>query len=828
MKKIFWFLIVFSLFIVNLSAKDITWYLQLLRENNPDMEVKGVFSKNSYMLISNLSERFSSNSPIESTKYFLRRYGPLFSIEGDIDIILDKVLYDREGIKTIKFYYTYKGYPVYPATIIVTIENSKTISRVSFFNLSIQNISTSVSFNREDAFYLVLNKYVHPDQHIGTKFTDSSVREIVLLLGGSSFFTYEVRIASLVSFINTSYFIDAKTGRLLYKKSNIVYLNKARVYYPNPGVDGKNPTVEVDIENLDPNVSDKTLTGTLIRSNNCHGKGEEREFTLPQYQATMKFRICNIGPKAKSDENGDFYFTPDDPTKCFNPEDSQVCFESVMEDDFAEVMMYYHADKMYSYFKTMGFDKINTNSGLPSLVTVVNFKLPNFMELRFNCEEDPNNPGWNICTTDKFMPFDNAAFIPYDGSFEDFGIYDDAIVFGQGERVDFAYDAEVTYHEFTHAMIGSTSNLAYAFIDQYGMYIDPGAMNEAFADYFSSTVSGDPRLGEYVSNATEDVGALRDLSVNVRCPDDLWGESHNDGLLLSNALWKIRTEFVKDFGGEKILDQKIYDVLVSLSEIATFSDFTKGLVESLKKDVRIGESFAKKAENIFAENNILSCERLVNMENGKLIMLVEGLDMVGLSPYVPGYIQFYFDMPNNVSKFMLDMDIYSNSMFGNSVAEIRVLMKRDYPIEFEVTPDGSISSNADFEIESMDNSHFEVKVPKIEGGHRYYIAFVNYGGAQGILQFITPSVETKPLEQDAGVDTVDGAITDTIVFVDVIEDVEITQDVVEDASGVDAGVSVDTQIISDTGIKHDVIVVIEGTNTDDSGQESGCSCSVLE
>ncbi len=826
MKKILFLVSVLLFAASNLTASQFDELIGIMKQSNPDMKIKGRFMNNSPVLITDLGERFPVSSAFDAAKAFIGKYQNLFSVGGDVSLTFEKIV-GGKGSQTVRFSYTYRGYPVYPAGIAVTADNSGKILKASFFNLSLKNIDTRVSFNREDAYYIVTNKYVPFNSLIGSKYSNNSVRELVLLIGNKAFFVYEVRVASFASLTNVSYFIDAKTGKLIFRKNNVVNLNKANVYNPNPGADGKSPTVEVDIVNLDPNVTDKTLTGTLIRSTNCYGKGEQKEWTIPQYQSTMRFTLCNIGPKAVSDENGDFYFTPDDPTKCFEAEDSQACFESIMEDDFAEVMMYYHADKMYTYFKGKGFEKVNTNSGLPSLMTLVNFKLPNFYELRFNCEEDPNNPGWNICTTDKFMPFDNAAFMPYDGSFDDFGIHDDAIVFGQGEKVDFAYDAEVTYHEFTHAMIGSTSNLAYAYFDQYGMYIDPGAMNEGFADYFSSTVSGDPKLGEYVSNATEDQGALRDLSVNTRCPDDLWGESHNDGLLLSNALWKIRTEFVKDFGKEDLFDQKVYDVLVSLSQIATFGEFSNGLVSMLKKDTAIGQAFAEKAENIFKENNILDCERLVNLENGKYIMLVEGLDTVGLSPYVPGYLQFYFDIPANTSKFMLDMDIYSNSMFGGSDAEIRVLMKKDNPVEFDISLNGDVSSNADFELETADNSHFEVDSSKIEGGHRYYIAFVNYGGAQGILQLITPSYETKQVEPDAGTDVSEDVVSDVVIVSDAENDTGVQPDVITDVSVPDdTGNSGDVSG-ADAGAKPDV-VVIDGSKTDESKDESGCSCSFIE
>lgn len=826
MKRLFYVVVLVVLFSTLLSAADYQASFSELKRYNPAAMIVGKMKDNAPILITGLSEVSMAPSVEKAARNFLEKYSPVFSIYGDIGVRFDKVIGSKDQ-KVVRYVYTYKGYPVFPTSISVTIDKNNVITKVNFFRLSFDDLSTSVSYNREDAYYLVTNKYAKFSEIVGARYNNDSVREVILLIGKEAFFAYEVRIASFASLSNFSYFIDAKNGRLLLKKNNVFYLNKANVYDPNPGEDGKGPTVEVDIVNLDEAVTDKTLTGTLIRSANCYGIGEQKEWTIPQYEATMRFNLCNIRPKAISDENGDFYFTPDDPAKCFEPEDSQICFESVMEDDFAEVMMYYHANKMYAYFKSKGFDKIITHSGLPSLMTIVNFKLPNFYELLFNCEEDPNNPGWKICSTDKFMPFDNAAFIPYDGSFDDFGVYDDAIIFGQGEKVDFAYDADVTYHEFTHAMIGSTSNLAYAYFDAYGLYIDPGAMNEAFADYFSSSVSGDPRLGEYVSNATDIRGALRDLSIDVRCPDNLWGESHNDGLLLSTALWKIRTEFVKDFGNETLFDQKVYDTLISLSEIATFGDFTKGLILNLKDDVSIGQDFANKAEAIFKENNILECERIMPLEGGKYLLLVEGSDTIGLSPYVPGYLQFSYDLPEKTKRFMLDMYIYSNSMFGGSDAEIRVLMKKGSPVEFDISFNGEITSNADLELTTDNNSHFEVTVPQIESPARYYIAFVNYGGAQGVLQLINASTSTEGPDIDAGIDISEDVIVmtdsqeDDVVGSELSEDILTTDTIDKDAGVEDIGRQKDASGNVD-------IIVIDGTAKEENSSASGCSCSFIE
>jgi hypothetical protein len=118
---------------------------------------------------------------------------------------------------------------------------------------------------------------------------------------------------------------------------------------------------------------------------------------------------------------------------------------------------------------------------------------------------------------------------------------------------------------------------------------------------------------------------------------------------------------------------------------------------------------------------------------------------------------------------------------------------------------------------------------------------VNYGGAQGILQYITASVETGVIDTDAGVDTLQDTSTSDIVS----DDTAISEDVI-DASQDDAGVNdvvlVDdlgsTDVGSDASNTKDVIssdtstnldvVVIDGSSSSSSKDESGCSCSLIE
>ena len=70
----------------------------------------------------------------------------------------------------------------------------------------------------------------------------------------------------------------------------------------------------------------------------------------------------------------------------------------------------------------------------------------------------------------------------------------DGLWFGSGDGAcrDFALCSDVIYHEYTHRIIGAIYTDPFAF-PYHGQ---TGAMNEAFADFFSGVITNDPVNGE--------------------------------------------------------------------------------------------------------------------------------------------------------------------------------------------------------------------------------------------------------------------------------------------------------------------------------------------
>ncbi|MCP4901438.1 MAG: hypothetical protein GY906_31110 [bacterium] len=109
----------------------------------------------------------------------------------------------------------------------------------------------------------------------------------------------------------------------------------------------------------------------------------------------------------------------------------------------------------------------------------------------------------------------------------------DGLRFGNGPEWcggnDFALCADVIYHEYAHRIVGA-------------LYSDPllfpysgqtGAMNEAWADYFSNSYTADPWHGESCHSG-------RNIDTpNARYPDDWRGRVHSDSTMISGAVWDL-------------------------------------------------------------------------------------------------------------------------------------------------------------------------------------------------------------------------------------------------------------------------------------------------
>jgi hypothetical protein len=171
--------------------------------------------------------------------------------------------------------------------------------------------------------------------------------------------------------------------------------------------------------------------------------------------------------------------------RAFHPE--LRFFYSARDLHFEEVMAYYHITRAQQRLQALGFTALDAR---PQSVTVHATGL---------------DESW-------FSPTDRRIYL------------------GDG-GVDDAEDADVILHEYGHA-------LHHAAVGALGC-ADARSLSEGFADYLAASFTGDACVGDW-DGTYRPGGCLRDLTEVRRYPEDRTGDPHEDGLLWSGTLWRLR------------------------------------------------------------------------------------------------------------------------------------------------------------------------------------------------------------------------------------------------------------------------------------------------
>jgi hypothetical protein len=259
------------------------------------------------------------------------------------------------------------------------------------------------------------------------------------------------------------------------------------------------------------------------------------------------------------------------------------------EDDFAGPHAFFQALRGLDWFTAMGWAPLDVEND-PRLHVVVNYRGTDLWS-----EETASDPQGRL------LPYDNAYFTGgYETSSGDW--VPPQLVLGQGSVVDLAYDADVVHHELAHYVVRSRGGPTRTALTDYGPSLRSPALNEGFADYFSSAIQGDPAVAEFVGLAFER-DSVRDLSGAATCAADLTGESHYDSLVVSQPLWQLRASLPAQQQLE--LDKLVMDGLTTMGSTADFAVATGVLTDLVRQ--RLGEPRAEALAGLFAERGLPEC-----------------------------------------------------------------------------------------------------------------------------------------------------------------------------------------------------------------------------
>ncbi|MEA2746095.1 MAG: hypothetical protein QOI41_238 [Myxococcales bacterium] len=396
--------------------------------------------------------------------------------------------------------------------------------------------------------------------------------------------------------------VDAQTGKVIEARDMLRFA-QASVYRFNPT---KTPTIEtldLALTPVTPAGADPAyLDNAFLFSSNCVDRKSVRDLNVQGFSA--KVHVCDVAQLATANAEGNYVYTPSDTAGAMTSR----------SDEFSEVSMYYHTAKAYDFFRQL--------QGVPDAQVVVDKPLRVVANLQIPAGIGAGNLALAADPNTPLDTFQNAFFSPAGGGLgaifqQLYGFKTGGLWFGQGPQRDYAYDGDVVYHEFTHAVVDHTLKLEAWHIDARGAIDAPGAMNEGLADYFSSAITGDPDVGEYASkDISQNSGVIRTLANQDKCPTQIIGEVHFDSTLFSGALWQARASLPE--GDRNKFDAALYKAMRTNPGRGDlgYDDLGKLFLATLGTDLPAG---ATALDTAFASRGILpSCERIVDPKNGKV------------------------------------------------------------------------------------------------------------------------------------------------------------------------------------------------------------------
>ncbi len=464
-------------------------------------------------------------APATAAQNFLKSYGPNFGVSDPENMLdLQKVHYSPSASHVIYSQHL-NEIPVYRSDLVITLNAAGEVIFIANslkMNPRPQNFSPQLSTN--DALGLAR-------AHIkvqGIYYTDPEVQLVILVTGeNKAQLSYCVRIATDNPRGDWEILVDAIDGQVLKTTNRIMYQDyvtgRGAVFNPDPLTSAG---MYYGGGYIDPNGNDQ---------DNQFLNDQRIIVDLPEIQIQDSIYSLS-GPYVKLVD----IESPDDIFPMLTHPDSFIYTRS--EQEFEDVMVYYHIDKSYRYLQSLGFD-------IPELY-------------RFNV--DPHGA----------FGEDNSYYIGGGANF---------CVFGEG-GVDDAEDASVIWHEYAHAFQEKI-------VAPFGMIYEgeTKSLQEGSSDYWASSYTRSQFEFGWQHVFMWDAGIVSDDSPGVfwsgrqsdtdmRYPDDYdyaENQEHDNGQIWSSALMHIQGEL-----GKQITDKLFIQTHYLWGSRPGFEDAARAFIQS--------------------------------------------------------------------------------------------------------------------------------------------------------------------------------------------------------------------------------------------------------
>lgn len=528
--------------------------------------------------------------------------------------------------------------------------------------------------------------------------------------------------------------LDAHTGDVALAYDAAHALKKAKVHLENPV---KTPTLsDVTLTN------DETKPGlqsALVKAVNCIDKKTTKNINVG---IPLTVHTCELETTIVPDATGDYV--------------SIAPVAGGREDQYAELSMFFHTERVYQFVKSIGFP----DSKVTQINAVANLRMPDGFNT-FNTMKmaDPNLP---------LIPFDNAFFAEKDPLLSTtFGLEGDAMWFGQGTLADFGYDGDVVYHEFGHFLVSRTLKLGGGTVaDEYGLSYSPGGLNESISDILSFFLTNDSELGEYTATGIAIKGkGMRSALNTYKFPEAITGQVHQDSEPFSAAVYKVYAalDATKKTAFHKAFLKTLLTAPVGNTSYADFAELViKGSAEqgdALR--VAFEERGIKKGEprvRPYVDGGIKSVQPQLgigapgktDMPGGKTASVVPGLFQIGYDAPAGGMTKLHveFKIVTAASQF----GSAGGGLFGSSgtpYAPALLAKVSGEPIKFTYGPLAHDATTAADCVISGDKKtatcDVEVEVAGKWGETgKVHLMLVNKGDKAGTIDAVVLSAEGPP------------------------------------------------------------------------------------